>query len=274
VLLTDFSFKAYDEVICGYYTQPTITKGVVVIVHGFGEHSGRYKERVIPALMGEGLAVVIYDNIGHGTSGGKRGHCPSYNALLDILEMVMSKAKSLFPKVPLFLYGHSMGGNLVLNYAIQRPSRVKAIVASSPYLRLAFAPPKWKLLLGKLMLSIMPSLTLPSGLDPNGISTLGKEVDKYQKDPLVHDKVSPMYSLPMIRAGVEAISRADELRLPALLIHGSEDPIIDVEGSREFHKNASTTTLQIYEGAYHELHNDFCAETVLETVRNWLRQQL
>jgi alpha-beta hydrolase superfamily lysophospholipase len=274
MLFTDFDFKSFDKIIRGQFTQPVTTKAVVVLVHGFGEHYGRYKKKVIPALLKEGLAVVIYDNIGHGTSGGKRGHCPSYNALLDILETVISNAKSLFPEAPLFLYGHSMGGNLVLNYALQRPTSFKAIIATSPYLRLAFTPPKWKLMLGKLMLSVMPSLTLPSGLDPNGISTLPEEVEKYRQDPLIHDKVSPMYSIPMIRAGEQAISLAHKLAVPALLAHGGKDPIIDVEGTLEFHKNAKTTTLKIFEDAYHELHNDYCAEELLQTIQNWLRQQL
>lgn len=274
MLFTDFSFNSFDVEIRGQYTRPDVPKAVVVLVHGFGEHYGRYKERVIPALLHEGLAVVAYDNIGHGTSGGKRGHCPSYDALLDILETVISKAKSLFPEAHLVLYGHSMGGNLVLNYAIQRSTGIKAIVATSPYLRLAFVPPGWKLLLGKLMLSVRPSITLPSGLDPKGISTIPEEVEKYRQDPLIHDKVSPMYSIPVIRAGERAISLAHKLTVPALLAHGGNDPIIAPEGTLEFHKNAKTTTLKLFDGCYHELHYDICAEELLKTIQNWLRQQL
>ena len=274
MIFTDFSFNAFDTVIRGQYTQPEEVKGVVVLIHGFGEHSGRYKAMVIPALMNAGMAVVFYDNIGHGTSGGKRGHCPSYKALLDILEEVISKAISLFPQFPLFLYGHSMGGNLALNYALQRATPIKAIVATSPYLRLAFTPPRWKLMLGKLMLSVMPSLTLPSGLDANGISTIPEEVEKYKQDPLIHDKVSPVYSIPVISAGEQAINMAQQLTIPTFLAHGSKDPIIAPEGTLEFHENANTTTLALFEGGYHELHHDVCAKELLNTVQNWLRQQL
>lgn len=274
MLYTNFSFNAFDTILRGQFTQPEVVKGVVVLVHGFGEHSGRYKEKVIPALLREKLAVVIYDNIGHGTSGGKRGHCPSYKALLDILEAVISKANSLFPEFPLCLYGHSMGGNLVLNYALQRSTPIKAIVATSPYLRLAFSPPKWKLMLGKLMLFLRPSITLSSGLDPNGISTIPEEVEKYKQDPLIHDKVSPMYSIPMIRAGEQAIAQAVRLTVPTLLAHGTKDAIIAPGGTLEFHKNAKTTTLECFEGGFHELHHDFCAGELLRTVQNWLRQQL
>ena len=230
----DFTLEINNSRIYGSYIQPTEIKGVVVLVHGFGEHLGRYKDSVVPMLMNSKFAVVAYDNIGHGKSGGKRGHCPNYEALLDILDLMIVKTGSLFPNTPLFLYGHSMGGNLVLNYALRYNAELKGIIASSPYLRLGFEPPKWKMVLGKLMLKIWPSITLPSGLDPNGISRIKEEVEKYKSDPLVHDKVSPMYSFPIIDAGKWAIANASKLKVATLLIHGTGDPIIDYHGSQEF----------------------------------------
>ena len=274
MIYKDFQFPAYGQLIKGQYTPYDDARGVVVLVHGFGEHSGRYKEKVIPALTAIGLAVVIYDNIGHGRSGGKRGHCPSYEALISIMDKVLVVAESQFPDRPVLFYGHSMGGNLVLNYGIRNPLAAKAIVATSPYLRLAFKPPAWKMKLGKILLNVMPSLTMASGLDPKGISTIDEEVLKYKRDPLVHDKVSPMYSLPVMHKGEEAILNAAELKIPTLLLHGSADPIIDCKGTEEFHRNASTTTFATFEKAYHELHNDFCADALLKSIQNWLQQQL
>lgn len=270
----DFSLEAYKIAIYGQYTQPNEVRAVTVLVHGFGEHSGRYKEHVVPALLHSNSAVVLYDNIGHGQSGGKRGHCPNYEALLNILESVVLKARSFFPSIPIFLYGHSMGGNLVLNYVLQREEGFNAVIATSPYLRLAFKPPGWKMFLGKLMLHLMPSMTMASGLDPNGISRIPEEVNKYVKDPLVHDKVSPMFSFPIMDAGELAISKANELQIPTLLLHGTKDPIIDPGGTQEFHQNARTTTLKLFTGGFHELHNDLCREEVVETIQNWLQQQL
>ena len=228
----------------------------------------------LAGLLTTGVAVVVYDNIGHGKSGGKRGHCPGYLALLDILGLVIEKAASLFPDMPLFLYGHSMGGNLVLNYALRYNDRIKGIIATSPYLRLAFTPPKWKMVLGKSMLKLWPSITLPSGLDPNGISRIPEEVEKYKSDPLVHDKVSPMFSFPIIEAGEWAISNASKLNVDALLTHGTGDPIIDFKGTQEFHENSIKTTLNLIEGGFHELHHDICKEEMLMTIQNWLRQHL
>ena len=257
------------------FVAPRTVKGVVVLVHGFGEHSGRYMDNVIPTLVKIGFAVVTYDNFGHGRSGGKRGHCPNYMALLELLEVIINKAKSKFENLPLFLYGHSMGGNLVLNYALRKKSDVKGIIASSPYLRLGFQPPKWKMVLGKAMLYFWPSITMPAGLDPNGISRIPEEVTRYKTDPLVHDKISPMYSFPIMDGGEWAINNAADLNVDTLMIHGTGDAIIDYRGTEEFHRNSpDRTTLQLFDGGYHELHHDLCRKEVLNCIQSWLRQQL
>lgn len=269
-----FTFNCFDTNIHGQCYKTEVVKAVLVLVHGFGEHSGRYHENVIPALLDCGLAVVTYDNIGHGKSGGKRGHCPSYKALLDILEDVILKAKSLFPEKPLFLYGHSMGGNLVLNYALRRKTLIEGIVATSPYLRLAFKPPKWKMAFGRMLLNLYPSLTMPSGLDPKGISRIPDEVEKYKSDPLIHDKVSPMFSFPIMDAGQWVIDNAGRHEVDTLLLHGSGDPIIDSHGTEEFHNNSNKTEFQLFEGGYHELHYDLCAQEMLQVVQNWFRQRV
>jgi alpha-beta hydrolase superfamily lysophospholipase len=271
---TEFKLKSNSWDIYGFHRRPEDVKGAVVLVHGFGEHSGRYENNVIPMLVNLGLAVVTYDNVGHGKSSGKRGHCDSYASLLDILEEVIGKAKQLFTDKPVFLYGHSMGGNLVLNYALRRNVKLDGIVATSPYLRLAFEPPKWKVKIGKWMLNRMPSITLPSGLDPKGISRIPEEVEKYKNDPLVHDKVSPMFSFPVIDAGEWAIQSADQLTTNTLLLHGTADPIIDVEGTKDFHKNSNKTTLKLFEGGYHELHNDICKNEMLGVIEDWLKKKL
>jgi len=130
------------------------------------------------------------------------------------------------------------------------------------------------MVLGKLMLKIMPSLTLPSGLDSKGISRIPKEVEKYEDDPLVHDKVSPMFSFPIMDAGEWAIQNAHKLSVNTFLLHGTADPIIDFKGTKEFHENSHKTTLELFEDGYHELHNDLCKTEMLSTISNWLKQQL
>ncbi len=270
----EFSVQSDGTTIYGQCTRPDEVLGVVVLVHGFGEHLGRYRKNIVPLLVHTRVAVLCYDNIGHGKSGGKRGHCPNYQTLLDILDAVISKARTNFPGLPLFLYGHSMGGNLVLNYALQGSPNLKGIMATSPYLKLAFRPPKWKMALGRLMMGIMPSITLPAGLDPKGISRIPEEVRSYSEDPLVHDQVSPMYSFPIMDAGLWAIDNAHRLAVDTLLLHGTGDPIIDHTATVAFHEGSSKTQLELFEGAYHELHHDLCRDKMMKTVQTWLGQHL
>lgn len=253
---------------------PKSLQGVVVLVHGMGEHSGRYIDSVIPTLLNASLAVVTYDNVGHGKSSGKRGDCPSYGSLMEILKRVIERATVLYANVPLFLYGHSMGGNLVLNYALRNKLRIAGIVATSPYLRLAFKPPKWKMFLGRLMLRSFPMVTLPSGLDAKGISRISEAVENYSKDPLVHDMVSPRFSFPVMEAGEWAIANASQLETPTFLLHGTADPIIDYKATEEFHRNSHKTELKIFDGGFHELHHDSCQEALLFSLSNWLKQRI
>jgi len=266
-----FRFHTHGCEVYGFHMQPETVKGVVVLVHGFGEHSGRYTGSIIPMLISSHLAVVTYDNVGHGKSSGKRGHCPSYVALLDILRDSIDIAEGVFPNLPLFLYGHSMGGNLVLNYALRRETQLTGIVATSPYLRLAFQPPKWKMFIGRRMQGM--AITLPSGLDPKGISRIPEEVEKYKKDPLIHDRVSPMFSFPIMDAGEWAIENANQLSVNTLLLHGTADPVIDYKGTEAFHQNSSTTTLNLIEGAYHELHHDLCQGEMMNSISCWFKER-
>ena len=246
--------------------------GAVLLVHGFGEHLGRYKKNVIPRLVASGMGVMLYDNVGHGKSGGKRGHCKDYTSLLDILSLALTKTKESFPGLPVFLYGHSMGGNLILNYALRRKPAVSGLIATSPYLRLAFDPPQWKMILGKLMVNIAPSITLSAGLDAKAISRIPEEVLAYTSDPLVHGKVSPMFSFPIMEAGEWALSHAHELQFPTLLLHGTGDRLIDHKATKIFHERCGSSTLFLYEGGFHELHHDSCQDMMLDQVQAWLTQ--
>lgn len=269
-----FNIVSHQTPIYGVYMAPEDVRGVVLLVHGFGEHSGRYLDSLVPFLQKQSLAVLMYDNFGHGHSGGKRGQCPGYPALLELLEKMLDRAHMEQPGMPLFLYGHSMGGNLVLNRVLNNARGVKGVIASSPYLRLAFKPPAWKMVFGKVMLRIMPSITLDSGIDPGGISRIPEEVARYVEDPLVHSRVSPGYSLPVIAAGEWAIANAGRLQTDTLLLHGTADPIIAFSGTADFHRNAPCSLLQAFEGGYHELHHDLCREQVFFCLEDWFKNQL
>lgn len=269
----EFNFKLYKTEFYGQIWEAKTTKAVVVLAHGMGEHSGRY-QHVAKKLTDNDFSVVTFDHFGHGKTTGKRGHNPSFEAVLESVSKTIEKAKELFPRKPIFLYGHSMGGNVVINYAIRKKHTLKGIIATSPFLKLAFQPPKIKLVVGKLLQKIAPSITMGNELDANDISREKIEIAKYVNDLLVHDKISPNFSLTFIETGQWAIENANKLQTPMLLLHGTGDKIIDYKGSQEFAKNSKNTTLKLYEGGYHELHNDLCKEEMLQDVVNWLNSQL
>ena len=269
--LQEFTLTSGGRSIYAAHIKPSHTKRIVVLIHGLGEHSHRYLDGVVPSLLEYDCAVMMFDNFGHGRSEGKRGHCPSYQALMELIELIINEATALYPGLPLLLYGHSLGGNLALNYAL-RHQKIKGLVVTSPYLRLAFDPPAWKMKLGRVLLKLWPSFTLPSGLDPNGISRIPEEVSRYREDPLVHDLVSPMFSFPIMDAGEWAIENAKALNIPMLLMHGTADPIIDFEGAQLISQNAPDCTFVPFEGGYHELHHDLEKEKLLLALGNWFGQ--
>ncbi|MFC4722071.1 alpha/beta hydrolase [Geojedonia litorea] len=266
-----FTLNVHNTKLFGQYWQSMVVNRVVVLVHGMGEHSSRYERFVIPELLTQGYAVVAFDLFGHGKSNGKKGCVPSYEALLEAIHVTINAAENLFPNTPVILYGHSLGGNLVLNYALKRPHNLKAVIASSPFLRLAFHPPKWKMILGKLLLKIAPSVTMPSELDVSAISRDEDEVIRYVSDPLVHDKVSPMYTFPVIAAGKWAIKAAKTLQTPTLLLHGTGDRITDHKASIEFCNETNYAHLVVFDDGFHELHNDICKNEFMESILSWLK---
>lgn len=269
----EFNFTFYNTNFYGQIWKAKETKAVVVLAHGMGEHSSRYNQ-VAKKLTDNGFSVVAFDHFGHGKTDGKRGHNPNFDAVLESLSVVIEKAKNLFPEKPIFLYGHSMGGNVVVNYVLRKNHNLKGVIATSPFLKLAFKPPAVKLFVGKLLQNLVPSLTMGNELDINALSRDKIEVEKYMNDPLVHSKISPNYSIKFIETGLWSIENASKLNIPMLFLHGKADSITSYKGSQEFVDNSDKAKIKLFEGGYHELHNDLCKEEMLQDVVNWLNSQL
>ena len=251
-------------------------KATIALVHGMGEHSSRYGRFFAPFMNQLGFNVIAFDQLGHGKTKGKRGHCPGgYEAVLDTVDHLVAKAEEVFPDLPVFLYGHSMGANVVLNLAMRRNPKVAGVIASSPMLRLAFEPPAWKLFMGKRMQSIWPGFTERTGLDPHAISRIPEEVEDYMNDPLVHDKISAAFSIPFFEAGEWAIEHADQTKYPTLVFHGTGDRLTSHKGTEAFANNANDkVSFKLYPDAFHELHCEPEREEVLNDVANWINDLL
>jgi len=271
----EFYFNIHHTKFYGQYFQPKIVNAVVVLVHGMGEHSKRYEKHVIPFYNQNSIAVLSYDQFGHGKTEGKRGHNPGYDSVLNCVEEMLTKAKSVFGEKPTFLYGHSMGGNVVINYILKRSNNLNGAIVTSPFLRLAFDPPSWKIVIGKALQKIAPSITMGTELELEAISRDKKEVEAYRNDPMVHDKISPNYSVVFMKTGEWAIQNSGKLTIPMLLMHGTGDRLTSYKASEEFAKNAGNKVkLKLYEGAYHELHNEINKNEVLEKMLSWINKKI
>lgn len=244
-------------------------KAVICLVHGFGEHSSRY-EHVAKYFTDNQYAVISYDARGHGRSEGKRGHFPNYDEFLNDVANLLKQAESNFPTLPKIIYGHSMGAQVVANFYIKRNPTVAGVILSSPFFQPGFAPPAIKLFAGKIMRNLVPTFSLPSGLDVNSISRDKDEVKKYSNDPLVFDSISSKMGIELIEFGAEAIEKAAKLTLPTLIFHGTADKLTSYDATKRFVANAGkNVTFISYDGLYHECHNEPEKAKVLENMLNW-----
>ncbi len=249
-------------------------KAVIALVHGLGEHVARYAH-VASALTNAGYALVGFDLRGHGRSGGARGHFPSLEAVLADINHFREFVAGRYPGLPMFLYGHSLGGLLSLTYVLQNPGAgFKGVVATGAALRSALQEQKAKIAMAKVLGSLIPATIIPSGLDAQSISQDKAVVEKYVNDPLVHDKTS----LGLGKAALTAIdlcfARATEFVYPLLIMHGKADVLTYPSGSEDFAKLAGRknqqVTLKLWDGMYHEIHNEPGQAEVFKTMIAWL----
>lgn len=248
-------------------------KGAVCRIHGLGEHSGRH-EHVARRLAEAGYAVAMIDLRGHGRSSGTRGHLPLNDALDDV-DTLLADARSRAPQVPLFLFGHSLGGLIVLLYAMRRTPQVAGVVASAPALRSPVLEQTLKIEAAKRLGSVLPWVAIPSGLDDSGLSRDQSVIDAYRADPYVHDKASFRLGKDGAEGAQWALAHAGQFEPPLLLIHGSSDPIVYPSGTEEFaRKVPGDVTLKIYQGLLHEPHNEPEKDEVLTDIVNWLDAHL
>lgn len=271
-----FSWQSKDKLnMYGQVWQPKEkVKAVLVLVHGLGEHCDRY-QHVADFYNEKKVAVVSFDLRGHGRSGGLRGHAPSYESICDDIDTCMQHAKELFPKTPIFLYGHSLGGALVLYFLLKRKPAIRGAIVTSPGLGTAAPLPGGKLAAAKLMNRLLPTFTLPNDLDRSGLSRDPKVEPAYSKDPLVHDRISARLGMELISNGELILQHGGEFHLPMLLMQGSLDRLVSCEKTVQLsQKTPKTTTFKLWDGYYHELHNEPEKMDVLKYELRWIEQQL
>lgn len=249
-------------------------RAIIYLIHGLGEHSSRY-QHVAKFLTSHGFVVYSMDNRGHGKSEGERGHVNEFEDYMKDMDQLIQEARHDFPNLPAFLYGHSLGGILVLNYALRRKPDVLGVVATGPGLRTALEEQKLKIVLSKAMASLMPKLGISTGLDAEQISHDPQVVKIYKEDPLVHDRGTPGLAVNLLDSVEWAYQHAHEFPVPLLIMHGSADQIAYARGSQEFaSKVRGDCTIKLWEGMAHEIHNEPDKDKVFAYLLDWLNNKL
>ena len=247
--------------------------GTILIIHGLGEHHRRYSN-LANKFNKKGFNVVAYDQRGHGISDGKRGHSPTQDHLLDDLKLFIDYANNQF-KLPVVTYGHSFGGNVLCTYLLKRkPNDISGAIISSAWLRLAFEPPYFKVLLGKMMNFIWPSFTQNNELNSDGLTYDEQINQRYLKDDLVHGDISASLFLNAFESAKWCLDNAHQLNIKSLIIHGEDDPIVSSKGSELFHQKSSSSDIKIWSKTKHEPHNDLKSEEVFLYVLNWIKKEI
>ena len=257
----------------------------LIALHGLGEHSGRYNWFANQVAQSGGNFSIL-DLRGHGKSQGARGHSPSYTQLLDDLaRFIQLQAKPCKQQnIPLFLMGHSLGGGIAINYAIQEKAyqditecKIEGLIALSPLLRLAFQPPAWKLFLARKLVKLAPSFSLKRGIKPWLLTRDQTILAEQETDPLMHDRVSAALTLAFLEKGEDALKTADQLATPTLLLHGEDDQVTSIEASKELVTYAGDILkFRSFPNCRHELLNELDKDRVQvsQTICQWISKQL
>lgn len=245
-------------------------RGFIGIVHGMGEHVGRY-EHVAEALTAEGYVVWGFDQYGHGRTPGRRGHVPRYESLLEGPDRLIREARARYPDVPIFLLGHSMGGNVTINYLLRRRPDIAGAIITGPWLKLAFDPPRAQVAIGRVLERIYPQYNNHRPLAAEKLTSDPEMIRRIAEDKLGHGHITAKFFFGVRRAGLWALQHADRLEVPMLLMHGGDDKVTSIAASRLFAERAgSLCTFLEWPGYRHELHNESGRSAVFKTIFEWL----
>lgn len=265
-MFTNFDLNVSGAKVVGYHWAPENANRVVVLVHGIGEHAGRYN-RMAEYFAHDGIALISMDLRGHGKTDGTRGHAAPRSAMLADIDALIEYAQAAYPGLPLILYGHSMGGNLVLDYRRRggRCGEPDGYVISAPWVKLVKDFPAPVVSLIRFAAKFLPKARVSSSCD-EGILGNPDTVRPYHDDPLVHGSITLLCAAECYTIGQKlydgTLHGSDAgTKKPTLLMHGSADRLCDVNGSRKIAKMEPDITYVEWDGYFHEIHNGNKTET-------------
>ena len=257
----------------GCVSAPASPSAVMLIVHGFGEHSGRYLG-MMEHFAEAGVAVMALDLEGHGQSEGPPGVVHSYDILLADVDLLMNQANARFPGVPVILYGHSMGGGLALHYVLKNGAQnLAGVIASAPLIHPADPVPRPLRAIVKLLRKLAPNKTLGNTISGDKISTLTAEQSRYENDPLNHGRLGIGLAVDIIEGGEWVAENAGKWTAPLLLMHAEQDKLTRFDSSRDFAALAQNCTFMPVFECEHEMHNDIHRDQVYAAMLSFIRDR-
>ncbi|XP_031568670.1 monoglyceride lipase-like [Actinia tenebrosa] len=277
------SFKNKDGLVLftrQWRTNKEEPTALIFISHGFGEHSGRYSDFLVPALVAEGFLVFSHDHVGHGQSDGERAQIDSFETYVRDVYQHIDEMAAKYPSLPVFLFGHSMGGAIAILTAMERPKFFTGVVLSAPAIELdPKSDTKCMRCLGRLLLHIAPSTQVIAAIDPAVTCRNSDKVEEYRTDLLVwHEGIKVGWGLALAHAVDKIQANIANIDWPFIVLHGSADNLTMVDGSVQLEQVAKSSdkTIKIYEGYYHELLNEprKYSEVVKSDIIEWLRKRL
>jgi alpha-beta hydrolase superfamily lysophospholipase len=263
------------RIVYDVWTPDVTPRAVVILSHGFGEHARRY-DHVAERFGREGLVTYALDHRGHGRSEGKRVLVKDISEYTGDFDTLVGIATQEHPGVTRIVLGHSMGGGIVFAYGVEHPDNYELMVLSGPAVAAQTAVSPLLAWLAKTIGAIAPGLPLQQ-LDAGAVSRDPAVVDAYNTDPLVyHGKVPGGIARALMLVGETMPQRAASLAAPLLVVHGSDDRLIPVEGSRQLVAavGSSDVELKVYPGLYHEVFNEPEQDQVLDDVVSWINARL
>lgn len=251
------------------------SQAVLVFVHGLNEHSGRYQNPV-RYFEKKPYSLYLFDLRGHGRSDGVRSHVEKFEDYIEDLKSFLVFIDKNEKHKKIFLVGHSMGGQIVLNFVSQYPKMVSAFIASSPNVLTKIKINWLKKNLGRSLAHFLPRLSLGNDIQAKWISRNRKVVEDYQKDPMTSPKITLKLAAEIFKNQDNLLEKIQSITIPALIQHGSGDEICDYLGSELVFKTikSSDKHLQIYPGHYHELFNDLDYHLVLDNMDTWIKKRI
>jgi alpha-beta hydrolase superfamily lysophospholipase len=263
------------RIVYDVWTPSTEPVGVVILCHGYAEHARRYDH--VAQRFGEGgLITYALDLRGHGRSGGKRVYLKNISEYTDDFHHLVGIATAAHPELKRVVLGHSMGGGVVFAYGVEHPDDYTAMVLSGPAVYAQDAVSSVMIGVANVLGSILPGLPVEN-LPADTVSRDPEVVAAYEADPLVHHGKMPAgIAKALIGVGSTMPQRAAALTAPLLVVHGGQDKLIPVDGSRRLIEcvGSSDVNLKVYPELYHEVFNEPERDVVLDDVVSWIEVHL